>query len=95
MGYFSKLCSQIFIYLNKRNAENCTGTKFWNFLSVHYVNTHLRSLQFPWGFSGDVVPTWASLQFQPYFTHTAANVGYMWSHDIGGHTRPSPPELCT
>jgi hypothetical protein len=35
------------------------------------------------GFSGDTTPTWAALNFQPYFTATAANVGFMWSHDIG------------
>jgi hypothetical protein len=30
--------------------------------------------------------TWASLDFQPYFTATASNIGYgWWSHDIGGH----------
>ncbi|MFE7439664.1 TIM-barrel domain-containing protein [Streptomyces chartreusis] len=40
------------------------------------------------GFSGDSVVSWASLDFQPEFTATAANVGYgWWSHDIGGHTR--------
>ena len=38
------------------------------------------------GFSGDVISSWESLAFQPYFTATAANVGYAyWSHDIGGH----------
>jgi len=38
------------------------------------------------GFSGDTHITWASLDFQPYFTSTAGNVGYgYWSHDIGGH----------
>ncbi len=38
------------------------------------------------GFSGDTVSVWESLAFQPYFTATAANVGYgYWSHDIGGH----------
>jgi len=38
------------------------------------------------GFSGDTISTWESLAFQPYFTTTAANVGYgYWSHDIGGH----------
>lgn len=38
------------------------------------------------GFSGDTVSVWASLAFQPWFTATAANVGYAyWSHDIGGH----------
>lgn len=49
------------------------------------------------GFSGDVVSSWASLAFQPYFTSTAANVGYgYWSHDIGGHLPgPLEPELYT
>ncbi len=38
------------------------------------------------GFSGDTESVWESLAFQPYFTATAANVGYAyWSHDIGGH----------
>ena len=38
------------------------------------------------GFSGDTVSIWDSLAFQPWFTATAANVGYAyWSHDIGGH----------
>jgi hypothetical protein len=46
----------------------------------------LGSHRYPVGFSGDTVATWASLDFQPYFTATAANVGYFWwSHDIGGH----------
>lgn len=40
----------------------------------------------PIGFSGDTHVDWDSLAFQPYFTATAANVGYSWwSHDIGGH----------
>lgn len=44
------------------------------------------SHRYPVGFSGDTVITWESLQFQPYFTATASNVGYgWWSHDIGGH----------
>lgn len=35
------------------------------------------------GFSGDTIVTWESLDFQPYFTANAANVGYgWWSHDI-------------
>lgn len=55
----------------------------------------LGNHKFAWGFSGDVIPSWSSLQFQPYFTWTAANVGYMWSHDLGGHTGPTPPELYT
>jgi hypothetical protein len=49
------------------------------------------------GFSGDTYSTWDSLGFQPFFTATAANVGYAyWSHDIGGHQPgPIPPELYT
>ncbi len=49
------------------------------------------------GFSGDVRSTWPSLNFQPYFTATAANVGYAyWSHDIGGHWgNKLTPELYT
>jgi alpha-glucosidase (family GH31 glycosyl hydrolase) len=46
----------------------------------------LGSQRYPIGFSGDTFMTWKTLQFQPYFTATAANVGYgWWSHDIGGH----------
>ena len=46
----------------------------------------LGSHRYPVGFSGDTVISWASLDFQPYFTATAANVAYTWwSHDIGGH----------
>lgn len=42
--------------------------------------------RYPIGFSGDAHVTWESLAFQPFFTATAANVGYgWWSHDIGGH----------
>lgn len=44
------------------------------------------SHRYPVGFSGDTVMTWESLDFQPYFTSTASNIGYgWWSHDIGGH----------
>ena len=46
----------------------------------------LGSHRYPIGFSGDSFSTWEMLQFQPYFTATAANVAYgWWSHDIGGH----------
>jgi alpha-glucosidase (family GH31 glycosyl hydrolase) len=49
------------------------------------------------GFSGDTISTWDSLAFQPWFTATAANVGYAyWSHDIGGHMPGVvAPELIT
>ena len=46
----------------------------------------LGNHRYPIGFSGDTWVDWDSLAFQPYFTATAANVGYSWwSHDIGGH----------
>lgn len=45
------------------------------------------SHRYPIGFSGDTIISWKSLDFQPYFTASASNIGYgMWSHDIGGHT---------
>lgn len=37
------------------------------------------------GFSGDTQATWEMLDFLPYFTSTASNVGFgWWSHDVGG-----------
>ncbi|MGV8966462.1 MAG: TIM-barrel domain-containing protein [Cellulomonas sp.] len=72
----------------------------WMLNRVHYLDSGrdgrrplilsryagLGSHRYPVGFSGDTITTWASLDFQPYFTATAANVGYFWwSHDIGGH----------
>ena len=49
------------------------------------------------GFSGDTFSIWDALAFEPYFTATAANVGYAyWSHDIGGHLMGDiAPELYT
>ncbi len=49
------------------------------------------------GFSGDAFINWKSLDYQPYFTATASNVGFgFWSHDIGGHMYgESYPELYT
>lgn len=44
------------------------------------------SQRYPLGFSGDTFSLWSALKFQPYFTLTAANIGFFWwSHDIGGH----------
>ncbi len=44
------------------------------------------SHRYPVGFSGDTRVSWDALEFQPYFTATASNIGYCWwSHDIGGH----------
>ncbi|MBP5198882.1 MAG: DUF5110 domain-containing protein, partial [Lachnospiraceae bacterium] len=48
----------------------------------------IGSHRYPLGFSGDTMSTWKSLDFQPYFTTNASNVGYSWwSHDIGGHQK--------
>lgn len=51
--------------------------------------------RYPLGFSGDTVVSWESLAFQPYFTSSAASVGFgWWSHDIGGHMHGrEDPEL--
>lgn len=71
----------------------------WILNHYHYLdnNEHKRGLTFsryagpgshryPVGFSGDTHITWESLDFQPYFTANASNIGYgWWSHDIGGH----------
>lgn len=44
------------------------------------------SHRYPIGFSGDSIICWDALNFQPYFTANASNIGYgWWSHDIGGH----------
>lgn len=46
----------------------------------------IGSHRYPLGFSGDTAINWPCLDFQPYFTANATNVGYTWwSHDIGGH----------
>ncbi|MCR5500647.1 MAG: glycoside hydrolase family 31 protein [Acetatifactor sp.] len=51
------------------------------------------SHRYPVGFSGDTIMSWKSLEYQPYFTFTAANIGYgWWSHDIGGHMMGSKDE---
>ena len=72
----------------------------WMLNHFHYMDMYSRnkramifsryagvgSHRYPIGFSGDTIITWDSLDFQPYFTANAANIGYgWWSHDIGGH----------
>lgn len=74
----------------------------WMLNHYHYINSRKNnkrgilfsrfsgygSQRYPVGFSGDTYVTWESLDFQPYFTSSATNVGYgWWSHDIGGHTQ--------
>ena len=52
----------------------------------------LGNHRYPIGFSGDANTNWETLDFQAYFTATAANVGYgYWSHDIGGHITSGNP----
>ena len=42
--------------------------------------------RYPLGFSGDTYIVWESLDYLPYFTANASNIGFTWwSHDIGGH----------
>ena len=58
------------------------GTRSLTFSRYAGVGSH----RYPIGFSGDTYITWESLNYQPYFTNTASNIGYgWWSHDIGGH----------
>lgn len=49
----------------------------------------LGSHRYQVGFSGDTMVSWKVLELMPWFTATAANVGYgYWGHDIGGHYAP-------
>ena len=53
----------------------------------------IGSHRYPLGFSGDACILWSALDFQPYFTYNAANVGYThWSHDMGGHYMGHPED---
>ena len=53
----------------------------------------IGSHRYPLGFSGDACILWSALDFQPYFTSNAANVGYThWSHDLGGHYMGTPED---
>jgi hypothetical protein len=66
-----------FSMAEKRGAERPLLFHRWGGLGNH---------RYQIGFSGDSYSTWEALDFQPYFTATASNVGYgWWSHDIGGH----------
>ena len=50
------------------------------------------------GHSGDILATWETLQFLPYYSATASNVLYSYiAHDVGGHRDyggGNDPELC-
>lgn len=58
----------------------------------------LGSGRMPIGHSGDIVATWQTLQYLPYYSATASNVLYSYiAHDIGGHRdygNGNDPELC-
>ncbi len=52
------------------------------------------SHRYPLGFSGDVLLVdWSDLAYQPYFSLTASNVLFSWSHDIVGPHGPLAHEL--
>ncbi len=56
----------------------------------------LGSHRYQLGFSGDTFDEWSVLQFLPYFTATASNVGYCyWGHDIGGHMQKKDHQRLT
>ena len=72
--------------LNHYHTENADRGEKRPLILSRYAG--LGSHRYPLGFSGDTIVTWKSLDFQPYFTNCAANVGYTWwSHDIGGHMK--------
>ena len=72
----------------------------WSLNHYHYLDHAINHTQplilsrysgvgahrYPVGFSGDTLISWETLDFLPYFTATASNIGYTWwSPDIGGH----------
>lgn len=66
-----------FTHMEKANEHRPLIYHRWGGLGNH---------RYQIGFSGDSWISWKSLDFQPYFNSTAANVLYgYWSHDLGGH----------
>jgi alpha-glucosidase (family GH31 glycosyl hydrolase) len=71
-----------FHFLDSGRSRSSGARRPLTFSRYAGVGSH----RYPVGFSGDTVITWRSLDFQPYFTATASNIGFgWWSHDIGGH----------
>lgn len=65
--------------------DNAVAKEFPLILSRY---SGVGSHRYPLGFSGDTFMSWETLQYLPYFTTTASNIGYSWwSHDIGGHQK--------
>ncbi|MCI6574957.1 MAG: alpha-xylosidase [Arcanobacterium sp.] len=80
--HYEDACKQLEVKKNKLDTSATSPNA--SIILSRYAG--LGSHRYPIGFSGDTITTWESLDFQPYFTATAANVGYnWWSHDIGGH----------
>ncbi len=84
-------CNHVFFNEMATNRPNRRPVIFhrWGGLGSH---------RYQIGFSGDAMINFPTLAFQPYFTATAANVGYgYWGHDLGGHAistiDPNDPEL--
>lgn len=97
-------------YLMSRVTKNLSNTWWLNYAFftdmeregkqrpfIYHRWGGLGNHRYPLGFSGDTWGTWDSLEFQPYFTATSANVGYgYWGHDLGGHMYiMNDPELYT
>lgn len=97
-------------YQQKRTSKIPGLDPLWWLNHLHFQDLHrdgrkrpfvfsrwggLGNHRYPIGFSGDTYVRWKTLAYQPYFTATAANVGYgWWSHDIGGHMMDDlTPEL--
>ncbi len=82
---------------NNTSIEGVNPTFYLNY--VHYSDMErqdkrpliyhrwggLGNHRYQIGFSGDTYITWKSLDYQPYFTSTASNVGWgFWGNDVGG-----------
>ncbi|MDE6628199.1 MAG: glycoside hydrolase family 31 protein, partial [Muribaculaceae bacterium] len=79
-------CNHVFFNDMKHNRPSSRPVIFhrWGGLGSH---------RYQIGFSGDTFINFPTLAFQPWFTATAANVGYAyWGHDLGGHAIGDPDE---
>ena len=89
-------------YFNREKSELERVDPLWMLNHLHYIDNNrgdkrpmlfsrysgIGSQRYAVGFSGDTYPTWKGLDFLPYFTTSATNVGYTcWSHDVGGFGR--------
>lgn len=73
-----------FTEMERKNKERPMLYHRWGGLGNH---------RYQIGFSGDMIISWKSLDFQTYFSSTASNVLYgYWSHDLGGHMFGNIPE---